>query len=95
MSSFAQVHLAGAEFPSVNGPRERAGAPRDRKALLRPVLAHVREEYEEMPGLCLTRNQAQRMWALDQGTCEDIFTTLVDAGFLMPSALGFVKAEQY
>lgn len=92
----AQLRTAVAEFPSADVSRGTdVLIMRDANALLRPVLAHVREEYEEMPGLCLTRSQAQRLWALDQGTCEHVFMTLVDAGFLRPSAQGFVRAEPY
>lgn len=46
------------------------------------LLEIVRGEYLEMPGLRLTRRQAQRLWALDSDTCEALLATLQDAGFL-------------
>ncbi|MGQ0736510.1 MAG: hypothetical protein ACT4QD_23010 [Acidobacteriota bacterium] len=35
-----------------------------------------------MPGLRLTRPQAQRLWGLDEDTCTRILNTLVASGFL-------------
>ena len=46
------------------------------------VLAIVRGEYLEMPGLRLTRPQAQRLWALDIETCDAVLSTLEEDGFL-------------
>ena len=37
----------------------------------------VRAEYSEMPGLCLTLSQAQRLWAVDRQTCEAVFRALI------------------
>jgi hypothetical protein len=46
------------------------------------LLRRVRGEYLEMPGLKLTRLQAQRLWAMDEQTCDDILDTLTEARFL-------------
>jgi hypothetical protein len=46
------------------------------------LLDIVRGEYLEMPGLRLTRNQAQRLWALDPQTCTTLLATLEGTGFL-------------
>jgi hypothetical protein len=46
------------------------------------VLRRVRAEYLEMPGLRLTSAQAQRLWGLDRGTCDELLTTLTSAHFL-------------
>ena len=46
------------------------------------LLAIVRGEFLEMPGLRLTSQQAQRLWALDAETCESLLRTLEDAAFL-------------
>ena len=48
----------------------------------------VRGEFDEMPGLRLTRPQAQRLWALDPVTCDTVLDALVDAGFLRCSREG-------
>lgn len=46
------------------------------------LLARVRGEYLEMPGLRLTVDQARRLWGLDSHACRDVLTALTDAGFL-------------
>jgi hypothetical protein len=52
----------------------------------------VRCEYAEMPGLCLTLSQAQRLWAVDRQTCESIFRALIAQGFLRMTTKGhFVR----
>lgn len=47
------------------------------------LLRRVQGEYLEMPGLQLTLLQAQRLWALDPGTCTTILDVLVDRRFLI------------
>ena len=52
----------------------------------------VRSEYAEMPGLCLTLSQAQRLWTVDRQTCEAVFRTLIAHGFLRMTTKGhFVR----
>ncbi len=46
------------------------------------VLRRARAEYLEMPGLRLTRAQAQRLWGLDPRTCEQLLKVLTEARFL-------------
>jgi len=46
------------------------------------VLDIVRGEYLEMPGLSLSKPQAQRLWALDTTTCNALLNSLERAGFL-------------
>jgi hypothetical protein len=46
------------------------------------VLRRVRAEYLEMPGLRLTRAQAQRLWGLDTRTCEQLLVALTESRFL-------------
>jgi DNA-binding IclR family transcriptional regulator len=46
------------------------------------VLFRARAEYLEMPGLRLTRAQAQRLWGLDSRTCERLLSTLTESRFL-------------
>lgn len=58
---------------------------------LTEVLEHIREEYDDMPGLCLTLPQAQRPWGLDADTCRRALATLVEAGYLRPSAFGYMR----
>ena len=52
----------------------------------------VRAEYAEMPGLCLTLSQAQRLLAVDRQTCESVFRALIAHGFLRMTTQGrFVR----
>jgi hypothetical protein len=51
----------------------------------------IRAEYGEMPGLCLTRSQVQRLWLLEPETCDQILKALVDAGFLKLTSSGYVR----
>jgi len=46
------------------------------------LVARVRGEYGEMPGLRLTVSQACRLWDVDVSTCEVLFEQLVREGFL-------------
>jgi hypothetical protein len=39
-------------------------------------------EYLEMPGLQLTRRQAQRLWGLDEQTCVKLLESLTEDKFL-------------
>jgi hypothetical protein len=51
----------------------------------------VRSEYREMPGLCLTRAQVQRLWLLEPGACDQVLRALVDAGYLRLTPIGYVR----
>lgn len=42
----------------------------------------IRGEYLELPGLSLTRHQVQRLYTLDEVTCEAVLAALVDVRFL-------------
>ena len=42
----------------------------------------IRAEYLEIPGLCLTMPQVQRLWGLDPVTSEALLAALVDIKFL-------------
>lgn len=46
------------------------------------MLRRIRGEYLEMPGLRLTRRQAQRLWGLDEQTCAQLLDSLTEAKFL-------------
>jgi DNA-binding IclR family transcriptional regulator len=46
------------------------------------LMARVRGEYGEMPGLRLTVSQACRLWHVGASTCERLFEQLVREGFL-------------
>jgi len=48
----------------------------------RALVTRIVGEYEEMPGLCLTADQAARLWGMDPGACIGVLQRLVDAGRL-------------
>jgi hypothetical protein len=70
--------------------RTRAWSP-----LPAAVAAHldrVRAEFEEMPGLCLTLDQARRLWQLDAVCCEAVLAELVAQRFVRRTHRGaFVR----
>ena len=57
------------------------------------LVALIRSEYEEMPGLRLTRAQVQRLWLLDPAACDNVLRALVDAGYLRLTAGGYVRGS--
>lgn len=46
------------------------------------LLRRVRGEYNEMPSLQLSVEQAMRLWSLDHLTCARVLDTLAQTGFL-------------
>jgi hypothetical protein len=46
------------------------------------MVQRVCGEFLEMPGLCLTFEQARRLWALDEDTCRELLDFLVESKFL-------------
>jgi len=50
------------------------------------MLHRICAEYVEMPGLRLSRKQAQRLWGLDEEACGQILDFLVKTGFLKLAA---------
>lgn len=54
------------------------------------VARRVLAEFEEMPGMALTRRQAARLFGLEQDICGVVLDTLVDAAYLRESRRGFI-----
>ena len=46
------------------------------------LLARIRGEFREMPGLALTLRQAARLWSLDSLTCDVALRILVEERYL-------------
>jgi hypothetical protein len=54
----------------------------------------VRSEYSEMPGLRLSRQQAERLWNLDSSSADVVLGTLEQAHFLRRTANDlYVRAD--
>jgi hypothetical protein len=64
----------------------------DVMANLDVLIARVRGEYCEMPGLQLTVTQACRLWQVDTRTCEMLLEQLVHEEFLCKTAKGAYAA---
>lgn len=56
--------------------------------LLESLIARIRGEYQEMPGLRLTVAQACRLWQVDAPTCETVLERLVREAFLYKTGNG-------
>lgn len=52
------------------------------------AVAAARREFDEMPGLTLTVDQARRLWALEPRLCSAVLRQLVDTGYLRQSTAG-------
>jgi hypothetical protein len=57
------------------------------------LVARVRGEYAEMPGLRVSLPQACRLWQVDASTCEMVLDLLVLEGFLSKTETGFYIAS--
>jgi hypothetical protein len=89
------------DHTSNTGPASLGPATAARRQLARgpshtafvELLLRIQGEYREMPGLCLTTEQARRLWALDASTCESALRVLLDQGVLTLTAKGtYVRA---
>ena len=58
------------------------------------VVRRIESEYREMPGLCLTEAQAQRLWGLDQATCVHVLRVLVTRRILKRTKAGLYLQER-
>lgn len=60
---------------------------------LASLALRIKREFEEMPGLHLTLQQACRLWGLGPDLCDALLRALVSEGFLVQTGRGaFVRA---
>ena len=59
-----------------------------RKPDIEALVATVRREFDEMPGLALTAEQARRLWALEPRMCGAVLDRLVQSGYLCQTETG-------
>lgn len=52
------------------------------QSIIADWLCLIQGEYIELPGLCLTKPQIQRLWGLDPHTCDALLDALLTAKFL-------------
>ena len=67
---------------------ERAMPERAHVEVSDVILQRIYGEFIEMPGMRLTLSQAQRLWGLDERTCQVLLEYLVDMKFLCRSPHG-------
>jgi DNA-binding IclR family transcriptional regulator len=58
------------------------------------LVARVRGEYTEMPGLRVTAAEASHLWQVDRATCETLLGQLVEEGFLSKRESGYYVAAK-
>ena len=68
--------------PSWTGSISRVASTPERQLGSERLVRRIRAEFLEMPGLCLTIEQAQRLWSLEPRTCETLLRSLIDSRFL-------------
>ncbi len=57
------------------------------------LVARVRSEFNEMPGLQLTVAQATRLWGLEAAACRRVINDLVDTSFLRWTGDRVIRAD--
>lgn len=71
-----------------------SGSPMRAEDVMVDWLRIIRAEFAEIPGLHLTKRQAQRLWGLDAGSCDRLLTTLETEKFLRRTLQGaYVRAD--
>jgi hypothetical protein len=73
-------------------PATSVASPPPAASNIADVARRIRAEYDEMPGLCLTKPQVARLFGLDADVCEHILRACVDAGVLVERDGRFLKA---
>jgi hypothetical protein len=53
----------------------------------------VRDEFNETPGMRLTRHQCRRLWNLTVSQCNHILHELIQSGFLVEVPSGHVRRK--
>ena len=63
------------------------------RSSIHDLLRQIENEYREMPGMCVTARQAERLWGLDSTTCKFVLSTLVERHILRRTVRGtYVKS---
>ena len=53
----------------------------------------VRREFNEMPGMRLTRAQVRRLWNLSSPECDEVVDALISDGFLVETSTGHLRSS--
>jgi hypothetical protein len=68
--------------PSWTNAISRLASTRESQSSDERFVRRIRTEFLEMPGLCLTIEQAQRLWSVEPRRCEAVLNALIDSRFL-------------
>jgi len=59
------------------------------------LVALIRAEFREMPGLSVTLGQASRLWNADRRQCLDALESLADEGFLCRARGSYLRTTPF
>jgi hypothetical protein len=59
------------------------------------LVARIRAEFREMPGLSITLGQATRLWNADNRQCLDALESLANEGFLRCTRGSYVRTTPF
>jgi hypothetical protein len=59
------------------------------------VMWRIRQEFDQMPGLCINRAQAEQLWQLERSATAIALEALVAIGYLRITRQGFVRADMF
>jgi len=79
-------HCLSCLWHPLPSPAESCSLTKGLTVEIHSVIERVRGEFNEMPGLRLTPEQAARLWGLDAKSCGEVLRALVSASFLRWSA---------
>jgi hypothetical protein len=57
------------------------------------AMGAMRDEFNEMPGMRLTRAQCRRLWHLTMSQCDHVLRELIDCGFLVEVPTGHLRRK--
>ena len=63
-------------------------APRSTGSVEGELEWRIVAEFHELPGMCLTIEQAMRLWDLDRPTCQATLAALIRCGYIIHDASG-------
>ena len=87
--------MAGNDESAVRTAATALGdAPRE-GALSAAVMWRIRLEFDAMPGLCISRAQAEQLWQLERSATAMALEALVAIGYLRVTRHGFVRADMF
>ena len=79
---------------NVSGYRDERVRLESMRGSVGEMVRRVRAEYLEMPGLHLNKKQIQRLWSLDDRTCDVLLAELTAVRFLRVTAGGaYVRTD--